>query len=382
MAKAKSTKAQTTKATKKTTAPASTTTRAFEHGRAAAGAKYVKEGFGLTPDDDLAWALGWPHAITLVEDDDDSDAALQAVISDLGNRSVSSALAPRLARLLMNGIYSDPAGKGVYLTYQGKDFAARGPLTADEVRTTLTEQLKGHMKSHGHSVIPLLLEALIGPAALADVLVDAMIALDDKQLIAHDHDKADLADHVPFLLLRVEPADAKKLRERIARRLKSVDTNDVNYTSVVRALGFAVDPKTAPRASETEAHDAMLLVIADDPELVVRAVTESYSEKDRSADMFARYLFTGGAPILALYSEVCPKHAAWPLAKVARGLARMANPEAHALLLELATVSKAKTAAAKCFVERGELLRPFLERAAKARTPSAKTAAAILKKFV
>jgi hypothetical protein len=42
-------------------------TAAFKHGASAYGARFVKKGFGFNEQEDLEWALGWPHVRRLVD---------------------------------------------------------------------------------------------------------------------------------------------------------------------------------------------------------------------------------------------------------------------------------------------------------------------------
>ena len=44
---------------------------ALMHGTAAYGARYLKKGFGFTAEDDLAWALGYPHLRVLTDEPDE-----------------------------------------------------------------------------------------------------------------------------------------------------------------------------------------------------------------------------------------------------------------------------------------------------------------------
>src|SRR5215468_11777862 len=51
------------------------TTAALEHGSAASGARFVRPGFAITPEADLAFALGFPHLEYIVDDHPDDARA-------------------------------------------------------------------------------------------------------------------------------------------------------------------------------------------------------------------------------------------------------------------------------------------------------------------
>ncbi len=54
--------------------PRTVSTAAFKHGTSAYGARFVKKGFGFDDQEDLEWALGWPHVRRLVDGHpDDAD---------------------------------------------------------------------------------------------------------------------------------------------------------------------------------------------------------------------------------------------------------------------------------------------------------------------
>src|SRR6185436_7068491 len=51
------------------------TTAALAHGSAASGARFVRPGFALSPEADLAFALGYPHLEYIVDDHPDDARA-------------------------------------------------------------------------------------------------------------------------------------------------------------------------------------------------------------------------------------------------------------------------------------------------------------------
>ena len=67
-----------------TTSPPLASSAALSHGRAAYGARYVRDGFAVSREDDLHCALGYPHYRTIddrpsIEEESDIEAIAAAL---------------------------------------------------------------------------------------------------------------------------------------------------------------------------------------------------------------------------------------------------------------------------------------------------------------
>lgn len=353
--------------------------RALEHGRNAYGAKFIKEGFGLTPDDDVAWALGYPYYFTLAEHAGDSDDDLRAAINAIENDNYerASGVASRYARILADGVPMDPNGN-IALIWGGKPVAPPGPLSDAEARDLLKHTVRGAGGDEYGYLLPGILEAIVGPDVVTTAIVDALETFDSAR-ISNTHRPAEaLARHLAFGLLRVPTALATTLLERV-RAMVGRANNDVAKSSPVHILEMIVSGPAAKLRELTNPHDVVLM---NDEPFVSKFAASYYSKLDGSTPLFARFLFTGGDSVLDLYGKIASKiRRTDSIAEVARALTRMRSPKAHALLLDLATSSKAKAAVTETILARGEQIRPALEAAAGGKGDAAKTATALLKKL-
>ncbi len=327
--------------------------RAFENGASAAGASGVHPGAARTPAWDLEFALGYPHAVALDASDDDSDEALRAEVARCsgGTHARPAALAVRLTRLLMFGIFDDGVG-GTLLEHEGKEVAPPGPLEAAEVATLIEAALDapyGVQVNFLHAV--LLLEAVVGPDALLRAVAAALAKRSSEALRASGNAAApSLAHWVGFGLLRARPATAAAARVLLAKRLAALRKEDPVLRGAAEALALALDPATQLATMKAELDGEPLdpfdaLHAVGETDLVAQIVVKA--PKDAWVPLYARLAFLGGEPVLQHYLKRLPKvREADAQRDLLREFQRLASPTARKLVQALATASKVKKEAA------------------------------------
>lgn len=308
--------------------------RALEHGRSAYGAKYIREGFGRAPDDDLAWALGYPHYIELVESSGDSDKDLVAQCEqETTVRERAASVAARFARAIPMFAF-DSNGKP-QLTSNGKQISPSGQMTNDEARNIILEFAKDeHGAMLGAQLAPML-EAIVGPELVATAIVDGIETLDLDAPRAGGAEA--LLMHLPFLLLRVPTAKAEALLARLEKLIPPPGTE-------VYVPPFLVEIAVRGAAAKLrELNNPYQVELVNDEAFVATFAKQFYSNLDSTTPLFPRFLFTGGDAVLDIYGKVWPKIKRMDtLVATAEGLACMKSPKADGLLRQLATASKAK----------------------------------------
>ncbi len=324
---------------------------ALRHGAEAAGAKSVKPGFAYSPEQDLAFALGWPHMRHLVEGGADDDASLVEAARAIAAPTRTAKIAPRLARLLAFGIYPDGKG-GVLLEHEGKKVAPAGPMSEDEARRIVSARMKKKNLQVTENDLVLLLEALVGPEPLTDAIVATLEGFGDDELRKRNDAGRFYAYYVGFGLLRVRAKVAEKQRARLeavfARGAKEGPT-DLPSRSLIQMLDVALHGAAGATRSGDRVGDAIdpydLLHVTDDPALVRTNVEKQ--PVDESFTMDARLVFLGGDEVIDVYAKRWSKiKDADEQREIVRTFGEIRSPRVVKLMSALAATSKAKKQAA------------------------------------
>lgn len=228
------------------------TTRAFEHGEAAFGARYVKPGFARTPEDDLAFALGWPHVRSLIEghpnDRITNEAQIEKVVfAPQVGLAVPREIALRRIRAF-SSFANSPDGKlrpGALRAMQNRD-----PMTEEQAQTFVLEHLAGRSLGTKQLEVVFLLEAVAGPEAIAEAITTAFEKTQDAQLLDHAVDKSTWAFAVGFLLLRARTDVSLALRDRLKAIIARCPRHDVNKSSVANVLDQVLHQNAATLRSD------------------------------------------------------------------------------------------------------------------------------------
>jgi hypothetical protein len=321
------------------------TTRAFEHGENAFGARYIKPGFARAPEDDLLFALGWPHVRYLIEDhpDDlltDPAAIEKAVFRAQVGLDVPRAIALRRIRAFAS-FANGPDGKlrqGAVKAMQNRD-----PFTEAEAKTFVLEHLAGRALGTKQLEIAFLLEAFAGPDAIAEAITEAFETATDAQLIDHAVDKSIWAFALGFLLLRASAPLSVALRARLETVMARCPKDNVKSHSIANVLDEVLHQMNASLRSDHT--DQSLLHCVDASPEVIRAQLHA-SIRPWGGCVYARMVFLGGDEVIEYYKKHCDKvkDAADQKAIVAQ-FGRIASPKIRELIELMSEKSKAETEA-------------------------------------
>src|SRR5690242_3655822 len=115
------------------------TTAALAHGSVASGARFVRPGFALSPEADLAFALGFPH-LEYILDDHPDDARAEMIAYERRSYRLGwpRNVATRWCRITASkGCRRTPQGATELDTAGKKALKNAAPLSPDEVVLTL-----------------------------------------------------------------------------------------------------------------------------------------------------------------------------------------------------------------------------------------------------
>lgn len=279
-------------------------TRAFEHGEGAFGAQYIKRGFARTPEDDLLFALGWPHVRYLIEGHTDDLLTDPVAIEKAVFRAQVGLGVPReiaLRRIRAFSSYAlGPDGK----LRQGalRAMLNRDPMSEEEARTFVSEHLAGRALGTRQLDIIFLLEALAGPDAIAEAITKAFEEATDAQLLEHASDKSTWAFGLGFLLLRASASLSVALRERLEAIIARCPKDGVNSHSVANVLDQVLhQTKASLRNDHTD--QSLLLHFIDEAPTVIRDQLAANARPFGGA-VYARMVFLGGEDVI----DYCKKH--------------------------------------------------------------------------
>lgn len=351
------------RAAKTKAAPAPTergaVTRALDHLADAAGRGFLQPGFAYAPEQDLLFALGWPHLRWLRDDHPDDVAPTEATLMRISSehgwyglvwpRGLATRFVRGYARSSVNACNLNP-------THALPVLADATPIRASE-GPRLLAQLFGNRRYRGgapaeHFVF--LLEAMHGPdLVLGWALTAFEQAAAATEPLDRDEEACTLATTMGLLMLRVPPAAAAAARARIEALLATAPTQPLRE-HLRAAIGGA------PGAQAMGLQPSFYLNVTDDPAAVAAAA------KVGKHITSGRLIFLGGADvvraILPHWRRVESEHETVALA---RWLAEVQLPEAIELLATLAVGSRARGAATALLATRAAYARPVLERAAK-----------------
>ncbi len=330
-------------------------TRALDHLSDAAGLAFMKDGFAFSKEQDVLFALGWPHLRWLVDGHPDdatpTDDKLMKVCQDGG---VYGLVWPRgMANRFVRGF----AASSDDATNSNPKWALPALGDATDVRAEegprLVQGLFGPERYNDGLVehFVFLLEAMHGTDAVLDWILSAFEGM--KNPPPRDEEACALATSAGLLLLRVPPAASRAAKARLEKLAKTIQGD-----SLREFLRSAIGGGEAAKAQGL--HPSYYLNVTDDPAAVVA------SAKEGEHITSPRMIFLGGAAVVkAIAPHWKDLEFDYEQAALARGLAEVRLPEAMELLATLAVASKAKKIAGALLETRGDYARPILEKAAK-----------------
>jgi hypothetical protein len=281
-------------------------TMALAHGKDAAGARLVRPGFAISPEADLAFALGFPHLEYLIDDHPDDARAEMIAYERRGYRlGWPRAIAIRWCRITASkGCRRTPQGATELDTAGKKALKNAAPLAAEEVAATLKAMFSDTSSYEDLRELVRLFEAFVGPELVAVSIVDALEKSSNNVWNHQDHDRALVMHHIGFLLLRVPRGAADKLRGRLEavfdRRVKALPTKELGPRkgergSLLRALDLVLHGRVGAERSGERSEDTLEpgdLVHVTDDDAFVRDTARLRVSPD------PRLIFLGGEPVL------------------------------------------------------------------------------------
>jgi len=374
-------------------------TAAFTHGADAYGARYVKEGFGFDAQEDLEWALGWPHIKRLVGGHPaDKDPVANSLKMSRHGMDFPREVAARTVRLFKFAPAS--VEESYQWTARAKEhIETAGPISPAEVREIVRLQLANDKNVWWLDAFPhalLLMEAFVGPVPVAEALVEALEATSPQVLAQSNGDRCRCFSVLGFLLLRA-PGDASEaLRSRmhavfehVAKTLPgglTVRNRDAEHNDLpFRALDLVLNGKQGvlrsganPASDEIAPRD--LVFVQDDPAFVLERLRK-VAQKTPWAPL-ARLVFLGGEEVLDLESVWWSKYAEPDKDTAQKSFVleygRVRSSKILPILLAMTGTSKARKEAAAWFQAHAEFARPFLQKSASSDGDEGRWAKAVL----
>jgi hypothetical protein len=336
------------------------TTQAFVHGKAAAGARQIKPGFGTTPEADLAFALGFPHLEYIVDDHpDDARAEMIAYERRRYRLGWPRNIAIRWCRITASkGCHRTPQGATELDTAGKKALKNGAALTPDEIALTLKSIFSDTSSYEDLRDLVRLFEAFAGPELIATSIVDALEKATNNLWNHQDHDRALAVHHLGFLLLRIPTSPSEKLRNRLAaifdRRVKALPTKELpprkgERGSLLRALDVVLHGRLGAERSGERDEDGI-----DPGDLVHVTADEAFVRElaTQRASPDPRLVFLGGEPVLEhLVDRFVRLRGHHHL--VLDGFAEVASPRAIELLQRIARGKEAPERAQAVLAARG-----------------------------
>lgn len=354
----------------------------------AAGLAALRPGFGLSPDDDARFALGWPHVRYVVDghrDDEDPPTSARRVL--LGGDPVARIAWPRRASLGLVRAWGLPS---VYELAPGvRDLRPEAeeavwntdPLGADEAITLVRRRLTADAAGLGEraaEVFTLLAEALVGPEVVGGAIVDTLDTMSVDGLLTDWVRPAMVSHQLGYLLLRVPEPVAAGWRARLAAVLERVYAEAPTLRKSLRSSGatharsihLALGGGAAAEA-DTDRSPRWYTHTTDDPTLVRMRV--ALDRLGHEPD--ARLVFLGGPDVLARYARAWPslrsrEAQAWFLEQVSP----IRGDEAAGIVLAMTARSQVRAEALAWFRARGPEGDAWLGAVAKGDGPGARWA--------
>jgi hypothetical protein len=370
-------------------------TAAFKHGASAYGARFVKKGFGFGEQEDLEWALGWPHVQRLV-DGHPEDAHPLGWLELPFPKCRMDFPRERAARWIRYFLFCPmtPAEAGEWTERSRKYIETPGPITEGEARSVITQHLRpveGNLWwLFNFPQTILLIEAFVGPQPVAESLVDTVEACPPAVLKSSSRVRSDCVSLLGFLLLRVPVASRTALEQRLRKVLDTVvETIPGGLAEVVenepfylpyRSIDRVLNGKKAAQRSGRMTISTDLLFSDDDPAFIVDWLREEPGPGDYLA--LARLVFMAGEAVLDVeakwwsrYKEPSKDEAQ---KNFVRDYGRIRSEKMLSILLAMSQSSKARKEAAAWFAAHADYARPYLERTAAGSGDAAAWAKAVL----
>ncbi|MFO0710828.1 MAG: hypothetical protein U0353_13365 [Sandaracinus sp.] len=329
------------------------TSRAYENGESAFGARYARVGAAIREELDLAFALGHGapgHVgpITLLPDVDPAKKPKHS----------HEAIARNVAIAALR--------KGTLLPTPAPHEADPAPITEDEARAIVKASYAklGLTPVYWHA-----LEAMVGPSCLLPAMVQSLDAI--AQASWGTGRLHGLVPHLYGLLLRAKERESKDARAALEAILKKRNATHaaarldvmLHGREGIARRGYKYSPKskcfqTSDRDEPSNAQD--LLFCDGDADFVASQFAALWKAQDykvvkwMTGPSAARLFFLGGDPTLETELLVVERYPGTMQAEALASYRDLASPLATKLLEKLASPSsKVKAQAEACLAQRG-----------------------------
>jgi hypothetical protein len=361
--------------------------------KAADGLSMLRAGFGWTPDDDVRFALGFPHVREVWDVPADDRSARSTARALLERPDAAPRVrwprdtATSLVRAWgMSAIWESSIATRVLRKQVETQLQRLDPVAPDEAAELVGARVERDLPGLSERAIQnhvLLLEALVGTEPIVEAIVSRLEAADIDLLLTEWSLPPVVTWQLGYLLLRLPPERAAAFR----RRLRACLDAALDHRPWLRRRGFAGVGSSHARslhgvldgAAGAEDTDRALKWyghVVDDPLLVRMRV--HLNRLSYTPD--ARLVFLGGAEVLDRYVKDWRKLGGEDeLRWFVEQHAPIRAPQSVRALLELAGDSPARDHAVAALTARREHVAPLVAEAAKADHPSAVPAANLLK---
>jgi hypothetical protein len=362
------------------------TTAAFVHGSSAHGARCLKSGFGFDAQQDLEWALGWPHVKRLVEGHpDDKDPVKNWVKTPRYSMDFPREIASCFVRFFK---FAPSTGDEVnqWMARAKEHLETRGPITESEAREVVRLQLANDKNAWWLDNFPealMLMEAFVGPGPVAEALVESLEAVPPDVLLKQSNaNRCQCASFLGFLFLRIPDALSAILQKRTRRvfddAVRSLpgglvvrDADGEQDSLLYRTLDLVLNGKqgvlrSGTNAAKDQIYPRDLLFVQDDAAFVLERLHKV--AKNDPWEPLARLVFLGGHGVLDLEAEWWPKYVEPDKDTAQKSLVshygHIRDDKILPIFLAMSQTSKARREASGWFAAHSEFARPFLEKAA------------------
>lgn len=358
-------------------APEVLASRALEHGEKAFGARYLRPGFALTPELDLAFALGHGSAMGPVR--------LLGDLAPGARRSHSYTQIPR--NVAIAELRVTPKQFGAPVPHE----ASPAPIAEDEAQAIVRERLKNLSLQPIHFRA---LEAMVGPSCVLEAYLDGLEGID-----AQPWDTGRLVGFFPVLyglLLRTPARESMAARARLEMLFEkkkmmfaaaNLDIALHGREGIARVgYKYSTTYKSYGRSDKDEPSNVVDLCFCDgEPEFVASQFAALWAafkfkvQAQMNGPSPARLFFLGGEKALETELLVVDHYPGTKQPEALESYAEIRSPNAARLVLRLsAEKSKVKPAALEWLRTQDWAQKLVAEWASDASSPDAALAKAAL----
>ncbi len=348
--------------------------RALDHRDAAIARADLVPGFCFSAEDDLLFALGYPHLCLLYEDDQDPVATAERLLLEaypFRQVAFPRSAAARLARGIPGGTNFDFQSDGTArLNEKAKKAAAcADPLTLEDVAAGVRSLVT--IVDVSTDIVLYLYEAFFGTSDVLDIVTDVLTTTPTDVFFKRPPNAARWLDAIAIMLRRLPEARAAELRPRLLAWASGAPGNPVE--SGLAALRG--EPLVAPPRPVVWA-----------PRDLVSTARARASKQPWYTLPDPRLVFLGGEDVYRIEVELWPKYGAPYSPGEAQRLilerfGRIDSPRTVELVASMLAKSRAKPAALAWLQAHGSYAAPHLGELARSGGPLAAAASAALSKL-